>query len=116
VPRGFRRSGKTIEPDPERFAEIEEAARRYVAGESLRRIALDIGIHHPNLARMLRSDRAVEALPPELGARLVQELAHRGRTGSRAVRSLLGGIARCAGSGRGNDDGGYRRSCTRREA
>ncbi|MEX2421727.1 MAG: recombinase family protein [Actinomycetota bacterium] len=95
VPRGFRRSGKTIEPDPEQFAEIEEAARRYVAGESLRRIALDIGIHHPNLARMLRSDRVLEALPSELGARLVQELAHRGRTGSRAVRSLLGGIARC---------------------
>lgn len=101
VPRGFRRSGKTIEPDPEHFAEIEEAARRYVAGESLRRIALDIGIHHPNLARMLRSDRVLEALPPELGARLVQELAHRGRTGSRAVRSLLGGIARC-----GECDGG----------
>lgn len=95
VPRGVRRSGKTIEPDPEQFGEIEEAASRHVAGESLRRIALDIGIHHPNLARMLRSDRVVEALPPELGARLVQELAHRGRTGSRAVRSLLGGIARC---------------------
>jgi hypothetical protein len=95
VPRGFRRNGKGIEPDPETFPALEEAARRYVAGESLRRIAADVGIHHPNLAKTLRSDRVVDALPPALGARLVQELAVRGRTGSRAVRSLLGGIAQC---------------------
>ena len=87
VPFGFRRAGKGIEVDPDRFALLEEAARRYVGGESLRRIAADVGIHHPNLARALRSDRVVDALPPEVAAPLVREMAERGRTGTRAQQS-----------------------------
>jgi DNA invertase Pin-like site-specific DNA recombinase len=101
VPFGWRRNGKGLEPVPEQQAVLVEAARRYVAGESLRSIAAGVGIHHPNLAQRLRSDRVIEALPPELGARLVETLAERGRTGTRAKQSLLGGIARCAVCGAG---------------
>lgn len=101
VPFGFRLDGNGLEVDPETFPVLEEAARRYVAGESLRRIASDVGIHHPNLAKRLRSDRVIDALPPALAARLVESLAERGRTGTRAKRSLLGGIARCGVCGAG---------------
>jgi DNA invertase Pin-like site-specific DNA recombinase len=101
VPFGFRRAGKGIEVDPKRFALLEDAARRYVGGESLRRIAADVGIHHPNLAKALRSDRVIDALPPRVAAPLVREMAERGRTGTRAQQSLLGGIARCSLCGAG---------------
>jgi DNA invertase Pin-like site-specific DNA recombinase len=110
VPFGFRRVGKTIEPDPERFSILVDASRRYVAGESLRRISADAGIHHPNLARALRSDRVVDALPPEVAAPLVAAMAERGRTGTRAKRSLLGGIARCGVCGAGLTIVGDRRT------
>ena len=95
VPFGWRWNGKAIEKDPRTFPVLEEAARRYVAGESLRAIALDVGMYHPNLSRMLRSDRVIDALPSALAGRLVEELSDRGRTGRRAQASLLGGIARC---------------------
>jgi DNA invertase Pin-like site-specific DNA recombinase len=95
VPFGFKKNGKGIEVDPERFAILEAAAGRYVAGESLRAIAADVGIHHPNLAKMLRTDRVMDELPPSLAARLAVDLAERGRTGTHAQRSLLGGTARC---------------------
>lgn len=101
VPFGFRRNGKGLEPDPSTFPVLEQAAERYVAGESLRRISADIGIHHPNLAARLRSDLVVDALPPALATRLVQTMAERGRTGTRAKRSLLGGLARCGVCGAG---------------
>lgn len=101
VPFGFKLNGKGLEVDPETFPVLEEAARRYVAGESLRRISLDVGIAHPNLAARLRSDRVVDALPPTLATRLVEAMAERGRTGTRARRSLLGGIARCGVCGAG---------------
>lgn len=101
VPFGWRRNGKGLEIDPPQLAVLEEAARRYVAGESLRTVAGDLGMHHPNLARMLRSDRLLDALPPGLAAQLVEQLSERGRTGSRAKRSLLGGIARCSVCGAG---------------
>jgi DNA invertase Pin-like site-specific DNA recombinase len=101
VPFGFIRIGKGVEPDPETFPVLEQAAERYVAGESLRRISADIGIHHPNLAQRLRSDLVVDALPPALAASLVQTMAERGRTGTRAKRSLLGGLAKCATCGGG---------------
>jgi DNA invertase Pin-like site-specific DNA recombinase len=99
VPFGWRREGKTIAVDPDTFAVIEKAARRYVAGESMRTVAADVGLQHPNLSRVLRTDRVIDALPPTLGARLVEELAERGRTGGRAKLSLLGGIARCGRCG-----------------
>jgi DNA invertase Pin-like site-specific DNA recombinase len=101
VPFGFRRNGKGLEIDPEQFARLEEAARRYVGGESLRAIADDLGMYHPNLGRMLRSDRVVDALPAPLAGRLIEELAGRGRSGSRAQHSLLGGLARCGVCGAG---------------
>jgi DNA invertase Pin-like site-specific DNA recombinase len=101
VPFGWKRNGKGLEADPEQLAVLTEAARRYVAGESLRRIAADVGLYHPNLARMLRSERVHDALPPQVAARLVEALAERGRTGTRAKRSLLGGIARCVVCGAG---------------
>ncbi len=101
VPFGFKLNGKGLEVDPEQFAVLEEAARRYVAGESLRSIAADVGISHPNLAKRLRSDRVIDALLPGLAARLVEVLAERGRTGTHAKRSLLGGIARCGICGAG---------------
>lgn len=101
VPLGWRRNGKGIEVDPETFPVLEDVARRYIAGESLRRIAADVGIHHPNLSRMLRSDRVIDALPPVVAGALVEQLAERGRTGGRAKRSLLGGIARCGVCGAG---------------
>jgi hypothetical protein len=95
VPYGFKRNGKGIEVDPEEFDQLTEAARRYLAGESLRKIAADLGMHHPNLAQRLRSDRVLEALPPDVSGPLTAAMAERGRTGTRAKRSLLGGIARC---------------------
>jgi DNA invertase Pin-like site-specific DNA recombinase len=112
VPYGWRRPvvgeregkpvhGKTIEIDPKEFAVLEQAARRYVGGESLRRIAEDIGWHHPNLARTLRTDRVIDALPPGVAAALVEQLGERGRTGTRAKRSLLGGLAKCGQCGHG---------------
>ena len=101
VPFGFRRNGKGLEVNPEEFAKLEEAARRYVAGESLRRIAADVGFYHPNLARALRSDRVLEHLPAAVAGPLVGALNERGRTGTRAKRSLLGGITRCGVCGAG---------------
>jgi site-specific DNA recombinase len=102
TPFGFRMNGgKTIEPDPETFPILEDAARRYVAGESLRSIAADVGILHANLAKRLRSDHTLEALPPALSAALSKTLAERGRSGTRAMASLLGGIARCGVCGAG---------------
>lgn len=101
VPFGFRRDGKGLEPDPSTFPVLKHAAERYVAGESLRRISADVGIHHPNLAQRLRSDLVIDALPPALAARLVQTMAERGRTGTRAKRSLLGGLAKCGVCGAG---------------
>jgi hypothetical protein len=47
TPFGFRRSGKGLEVEPHTFAVLENAARRYVGGESLRRIAPDLGMTHP---------------------------------------------------------------------
>jgi site-specific DNA recombinase len=101
VPFGWRRNGKAIEKHSEEFAVLEKAARRYVAGESLRKIAADMAWYHGNLARTLRSDRVIDALPPALAGALVEQFAERGRTGTRAKRSLLGGIARCAVCGGG---------------
>jgi DNA invertase Pin-like site-specific DNA recombinase len=101
VPIGFRRNGKGLEVDPHQFPRLEAAARRYVSGESLRAIAADVGMQHPNLARTFRSDRFIEALPGTLGTALVGQLAERGRTGGRAQRSLLGGIAKCGVCGAG---------------
>jgi DNA invertase Pin-like site-specific DNA recombinase len=102
VPFGWRRSDDGgIEPVPEEQETLAEAARRYVAGESLRSVSANLGFYHPNLARMLRSDRVIEALPPAVAGPLVEALAERGRTGTRAKRSLLGGIARCGVCGAG---------------
>jgi len=96
VPFGWRRGeDKKLELMPEEFAVIQEAARRYVAGESLRRIAPTLGQTHANLARILRSERVLEALPTDLAGRLATEMAERGRTGTTAAPSLLGGVARC---------------------
>ena len=102
VPYGFRRNdSKAIEVDPETFPVLEQIARRYVGGESLRRIASDLGMLHTTLARMLRSNRVIDALPPGIGTALVEQLGERGRSGTRAKRSLLGGIARCGVCGAG---------------
>jgi DNA invertase Pin-like site-specific DNA recombinase len=101
VPFGFRRKGKGLEVFPKEFDQLTAAARRYVGSESLRTIAADLGMHHPNLAQRLRSDRVLEAMPPEVAGPLVTAMAERGRTGTRAKRSLLGGIARCSVCGAG---------------
>lgn len=95
TPFGWRRVGKKIEPVPEKQAVLEDVARRYVAGESLRSISESHGMYHGNLAKMLRSDRVIDALPAPLAGKLVTAMSKRGRSGTRAKRSLLGGIARC---------------------
>jgi DNA invertase Pin-like site-specific DNA recombinase len=95
VPYGFKLNGQGLEVDPETFPVLEEAARRYVAGESLRRISADLRITHGNLAKRLRADHVLQHLPSEVAGSLITEMNERGRTGSRAKRSLLGGIARC---------------------
>jgi len=74
---------------------LEQAARRYGGGESLRRIAPDLGMTHPSLAKRLKTDRVLNALPRALATSLAQAMSERGRTGTRAKRSLLGGLARC---------------------
>jgi DNA invertase Pin-like site-specific DNA recombinase len=101
VPFGWKLNGKHLEIEPREFAVLEAAARRYVAGESQRRISADTGIPHPTLNKRLRSERFMEALSPEVAGPLARELAERGRTGTRAKRSLLGGIARCGVCGDG---------------
>lgn len=101
IPYGWNVQDGRLSPVPAEQAVITDVARRYVAGESFRRISADVGIHHPNLARMLRSERVLEALPDALAGRLVSELAARGREGTKAKRSLLGGIARCGICGKG---------------
>lgn len=101
VPFGFRRDGKGLEVDPERFASLKTAAQRYVAGESLRRIAPDLGMTHPALSKRLKNDKVLDALPRALATSLAQAMSERGRTGTRAKRSLLGGLARCGICGKG---------------
>lgn len=101
VPFGFRLEEGKLVKEPESFAVLEDVARRYVAGESMRAVATDVGIAHPNLARMLRTDRVIDALPAPLAGALVASLAERGREGTRAKQSLLGGIARCGVCGAG---------------
>jgi DNA invertase Pin-like site-specific DNA recombinase len=96
TPFGFRRDeGGVLEKDPESFAVLEEAARRYLAGESLRSIAPSLGKHHPNLSRALRSEIVQRELPAPMGERLAEQLQLRGRLGTTARPSLLGGIAVC---------------------
>jgi DNA invertase Pin-like site-specific DNA recombinase len=95
-PFGWRLSedGRLVPHLPEQ-AQIEQAARRYIAGEALHVIARDIGKHHPSLIRMLNSERVQEALPDDLAEQLARALVDRcGRR--RDPRSpLLSGIARC---------------------
>jgi DNA invertase Pin-like site-specific DNA recombinase len=101
VPFGWRRGDDGLELHPDQQAVLADVASRYVAGESLRAISKDVGIVHPNLARMLKSDRVIDALPAPLAGRLVESLAERGRSGTRAKQSLLGGMARCGVCGAG---------------
>jgi len=94
------RTGKPIRstvlvPEPQEQETLRQIATRYVGGESLRRIAPDFGFTHANLSRVLRSQRVLDALG-ELGQRLAVELSERGRTGTKATPSLLGGILRCS--------------------
>jgi DNA invertase Pin-like site-specific DNA recombinase len=103
VPFGWRRpaageesNGEGLVPVPGELAEIEVIARRYVEGESLRAIAATTRHTHTNLARILRSDRVLEALPADFASRLAIEMQERGRTGTTANPSLLGGICRCS--------------------
>jgi site-specific DNA recombinase len=109
VPFGWRLEDGKLVGEPKGQAVLREAAERYIAGESLRLIAADIGWHHVNLARALRTDRVLDALPRLLAGRLAREMAERGREGTRAKRSLLGGIARCAVCGEGMTVAGSRR-------
>jgi len=109
VPFGFRRNGKGLEVDPHQFTVLETAARRYVGGESLRRIAPSLGMTHAALSKRLKSDHVLNALPHPLATSLAQAMAERGRTGTRAKRSLLGGLARCGLCGAGLTEGVARR-------
>jgi site-specific DNA recombinase len=106
VPFGWRLEDGRLLPNDDEQAVLAGAARRYVSGESMRSIAPDVGISHPNLSRMLRSDRVIDALPPALSGALVRNLAQRGREGTRAKRTLLGGIARCGIWGRNRRQNG----------
>jgi DNA invertase Pin-like site-specific DNA recombinase len=96
VPFGWRLVGKHLEPDPDQQAILEQAARRYVAGESFSSIARDLGLGVAPMIRMLHSERVQEVLPPDLLGPLVSAL-----TARRLVRvptssaSLLGGLASC---------------------
>jgi site-specific DNA recombinase len=87
---------KRLVPVPEQQAVLVKAATEYVAGQSLRKIAPSLGFTHANLARIFRSERVLDALPPDVAGRLVTEMADRGRTGTSATPSLLGGIGRCS--------------------
>jgi hypothetical protein len=96
VPFGWRRNGKGYEPDPDQQAILQEAARRYVAGETMQAIAADLGLQQGPLARMLRSDRVQEALPDDLSERLATALAERRfQRVPTSRQTLLGGLAVC---------------------
>jgi DNA invertase Pin-like site-specific DNA recombinase len=101
VPYGFRLNGTDLEVFPPEFDVLAIAAKRYLAGESLRAISADVGISHGNLAKRLRSDHVLQALDVDVATALVAAMRERGRHGSRAARSLLGGIARCGICGKG---------------
>jgi site-specific DNA recombinase len=101
VPYGFQLNGHGLEVFPPEFDVLASAAKRYLEGESLRSISVDVGISHGNLAKRLRSDHVLQALPRDVAGELVVAMRERGRHGSRAGRSLLGGIARCGICGEG---------------
>ena len=96
VPFGWRTQEGFLVREPTEQGVLREMAQRYVAGQSMREVAQEFGFHHPNLARMLKSGRVIDAMPPSLSESLISALGERARTGSRAKRSLLGGIARCS--------------------
>jgi DNA invertase Pin-like site-specific DNA recombinase len=100
VPYGWRRNGKTYEPDPEQQAALREAAARFIAGETFSAIAPGVGLPVASLSRILRSQRVLDALPPELSGPLAQALRdRRWQRVPTSKQSLLGGIARCAECG-----------------
>jgi hypothetical protein len=100
LPYGWRRVGKTYEPDPKQQAKLLEAARRYVAGQSFSEIARDLGFLVGPLSKMLHSQRVQDALPPDLAGQLAQAIVSRkGERVPTSKLSLLGGIATCAECG-----------------
>ncbi len=102
VPFGWRLVGKHLERDEEQQAVLRDAARRYIAGDSLHTIGKAIGKHPSVLANILYSNRVHEALPEDLAGPLAEAiLARRYRQRAPARQTLLGGIARCAMCGSG---------------
>jgi site-specific DNA recombinase len=96
VPYGWRLVGKNLEPDPKQQAVLQEAARRFVEGQTFSAIAKDLGFLISPLSRMLHSERVLAALPDDLSGRLAAALADRkGERVPTSRMSLLGGIARC---------------------
>jgi DNA invertase Pin-like site-specific DNA recombinase len=105
VPTGWRRAGKSIEPDPKQASILAKVAERYVAGESFHALAHEFGFGHgQTLRRVLKADRTAQLLDPELADRLAAALA--GRRSVRvpvSARSLLAGVATCGRCGAGLD-------------
>jgi len=51
--RTFHKATETWDVDPEKKAFIEEVAKRYLAGESMEKLAAEYGVNHPNLNKTL---------------------------------------------------------------
>ena len=96
VPFGWRLVGKHLERDEDEQRQLQDAARRYVAGDSFNRIAADLGMRTAVLSRILHSERVHEALPEDLSGPLADAiLARKYQRIPTSTQSLLGGIARC---------------------
>jgi DNA invertase Pin-like site-specific DNA recombinase len=76
-------------------AVLRDMAERLVSGDSLRDVGRRVGMEHTTVRHMLRSDRVLDALPPELAANLRGVLRQRGEGYRGNSKSLLAGIARC---------------------
>jgi DNA invertase Pin-like site-specific DNA recombinase len=105
VPYGWRRAGKSIEPDPAQVRVLAKVAEKYIGGASFHALAREFGLAHgASLRRVLGSDRTAQLLDPDLADQLSVALADRRMARAPAsARSLLAGVAACSicGSGLG---------------
>jgi site-specific DNA recombinase len=94
VPLGWKKTNGSLEVDSEGQEALQAMATAYAGGESLRALGKRFGYSHAGVREILRSDRTLEALPPELSSALRSALREN-RPAVKPTASLLGGLGRC---------------------